>query len=234
MSIASVFSSMFAAPVAKPVPAHLDKLMEAIAEVAPLLSVAQCTVWADALLAPMRSSGIATARRIAAFLGQVSHESAGFTVLSENLNYSAERLCQVWPTHFNPFQAGICAHDQVSTGCRAYAERMGNGDISSGDGYRFRGAGLIQLTGRSNQTRFAVAAKIDPNTVGDYLRTPKGAAESACWFWTLADHKPSLNTQADLWDIASITRQINGGDNGAAERYALSAGALTALASAIA
>lgn len=177
--------------------------------------------WASVLLPWLASGGITTPRRLAAFLGQVSIESAGFTVLTENLNYSAERMCQVWPGHFSlpdGISLGIqCEHRPAVLANVVYCNRMGNGDGNTGDGWRFRGAGLIQLTGRANQTRFAAAAKVDPETVGDYLRTPRGAAQSAVWFWTTNN----LNALADGWFVTAISRRINGGDEGLQTRLGL-------------
>jgi putative chitinase len=179
-------------------------------------------LWAQMLDPFMWQWGIKTPRKIAAFIGQVSIESAGFSCVEENLRYSADRMCQVWPSHF-PAGAGgatarACEHNPEMLANVVYAERMDNGDFYSGDGWTFRGAGLIQLTGRENQTKFALYKRIVPERVGDYLRTPKGAAESACWAWSqLFD----LNPMAEGWFLTSISRKINGGDEGLQARIAL-------------
>lgn len=175
-------------------------------------------LWAEILDPFLWQWGIRTPRKIAAFIGQVSIESAGFSTLEENLNYSAERLAAVWPTRFSganlPY-ASVCAYNPEFLANRVYCDRMGNGDVASGDGWTFRGAGLIQLTGRANQSKFAAYCKMLPENVGAYLRTPKGAAESACWAWTqLLD----LNPAAEAWMLTAISRKINGGDEGLAAR----------------
>jgi putative chitinase len=175
-------------------------------------------LWAAALDPFMAASGITTPRRIAAFVGQVAWESTRFTQTAENLNYSAERLCAVWPSHFaSPLAALAYEHNPAPLACVVYADRMGNGEADSGDGYTFRGAGLIQLTGRDMHTKFAAAAKLDLATIGDYLRTSKGAAQSAVWFW----QTKNLNRYADLWLLTRLSEAVNGGTGGLAERIAL-------------
>lgn len=186
---------------------------------------ADAATWSAALAPFMAASGITTPRRAAAFVGQVTWESTRFTQIEENLNYSAERLCQVWPSRFHdPASSAPFAHNPEAVANFSYCNRMGNGPIDSGDGYRFRGAGLIQLTGRDNQTRFAKAIGRDPATIGDYLRTPKGAAQSAVWFW----QSKSLNRLADLWQIRQMTQVINGGVDGLDQRTAFCEAALKA------
>lgn len=181
--------------------------------------------WADALTPFMVASGITTPNRIAAFLGQVAVESAGFTVLTENLSYSAERLTAVWPNRFpNVLAAQPYARNPERLANRTYASRLGNGNEASGDGWTFRGAGLIQLTGRENQEAFAKACGITGD-VGGYLRTLKGAAQSACWFWSTR----GLNTLADGWQITAISKKVNGGTTGLSDRINLSTKAKAAL-----
>ena len=175
--------------------------------------------WASILAPFMLQSGISNPKRIAAFIAQVGIESAGFSTLEENLNYSAERLCQVWPSHFDsPETAAACAHNPQLIANAVYCERMGNGGLESNDGWKFRGAGLLQLTGRANHTAFATAAKVTVDTVGDFLRTPRGAAQGACWFWI----SKNLNAIADGWFITAVSRIVNGGTNGLQERIDLS------------
>lgn len=169
-------------------------------------------LWAEILDPYLWQWGLRTPRKVAAFIGQVSIESAGFTTMEENLNYSADRLCQVWPSHFpSVITANDCAHMPERIASIVYSSRMGNGDEASGDGWTFRGAGLIQLTGRYNQTKFAAYCEMTPESIGDYLRTPKGAAEGACWAWTqLFDLSPA----AEAWMISAISKKINGGVEG--------------------
>ena len=146
--------------------------------------------------------------------------------MQENLNYRAERLCQVWPARFpNLAAANECARNPERLANRVYASRMGNGDETSGDGWRFRGRGLIQLTGRSNYQRFANSLGCTIEEAAQRAETPRGAGESAAFFWSAN----SLNTLADTWSIDAMTRKINGGTAGAAERRHLCDTALAAI-----
>lgn len=155
-------------------------------------------------------------KRIAAFLAQCGHESAGFTARTENLNYSAKSLNAVFPKYF--VKAGRDAeeyHRQPEKIANVvYANRMDNGDTDSGDGWKFRGRGYIQLTGRHNYTKFAEAIDKDLDDTIEYLDTVEGALESACWFW--ASNK--LNGIADTGDIKLLTKRINGGYIGLEDR----------------
>lgn len=220
------FSALFShTPKPAPVPPAqpLDSLPGVIRAVAPHIDAA---AWATALAPVMRSSGIVTPRRIAMFAGQCAVESAGFTVLEENLNYSAGRLCQVWPARFPTLAAATpFAGNPQALACCVYADRMGNGDAASGDGWRFCGRGLIQLTGRSNYEAFAKAVTRPVDDVITWVTTPAGAAASACWFWTAR----GLNTLSDAWDVEGVTRRINGGTEGLAAREALCDAALAVL-----
>lgn len=216
-------TSMGASPPVTKV-TSIPHLTDAIRAVAPSSKV-HPQDWADALEPFMVSSGITTSRRVAAFVGQVSRESEGFSVLTESLNYSAARLVEVWPSHFSAATAEIYANHAVSIANHVYANRMGNGNEASGDGWKYRGAGLIQLTGKANQTEFAVDCHIQGD-IGDFLRTMRGAAESACWFWS----KNGLNNLADAWSITQITGRVNGGIADATNRVNLSNAAMKVFA----
>ena len=163
---------------------------------------------------------INTPERVAAFLAQCAHESGGFSVLKENLNYRWQSLRKVFPKYFpNDEIAKRYAskpNKQEAIANRVYANRMGNGDESSGDGYRFCGRGLIQLTGRNNYTKFAQSVDMTVEDVVEYLQTFEGAAQAACWFW----ETNRLNRFADENDIKSLTRAINGGYIGLEDRIA--------------
>jgi predicted chitinase/peptidoglycan hydrolase-like protein with peptidoglycan-binding domain len=176
----------------------------------------------ESLVAPMSAActrfGIDTPLRKAAFLSQCAHESGGFTRREENLSYRAERLMQVWPKRFPTIDvARRFARMPERLANNVYGGRMGNGDAASGDGWRFRGRGFKQLTGRSNYTAFAAAIGKTLDEVTDYALTDEGACLSAAWFW--ASNK--LNGLADKKDIRTLTERINGGLNGLAEREAL-------------
>lgn len=201
----------------------LDYLAAAIQKVAP---ASDCLRLANTLRPHMEAEGIGTTHRIAAFVGQCSVESMKFSRTEESLYYTADRMCEVWPSRFPTIEsAGPCALNPEVLANNVYANRMGNGDPASGDGWTFRGAGYIQLTGRAAQTAFAVVSGQPINTVGAYLRTPQGAAESACWYW--ADRR--LNALADAWEITSLSRVINGGSGGFLARLAACNAALKAI-----
>lgn len=173
--------------------------------------------WYDALCRFLPAYGIVTCLRVAAFLAQTHHESGGFKYLSENLNYRWESLRRVFPKYFpNDDIAKQYAHQPERIANRVYANRMGNGNEASGDGWRYRGQGLIQLTGFYNQNQFAEDTDIPIADVPNYLGTYDGAVQSACWFW----QKNNLNQWADEGNIIKITQIINGGTNGLDDRIA--------------
>lgn len=153
-------------------------------------------------------------QRLAMFIAQTAHESANFTRLSENLNYSQQGLLLVFPKYFNIITAKTYARNPEKIANRVYANRMGNGDQTSGDGWKYRGKGLIQLTGKNNHLKFAnYMNKTLVDTI-DFLLTKKGAVESACWFWKINN----LNLLSDKGDIIAVTKIINGGTNGLQDR----------------
>jgi putative chitinase len=158
---------------------------------------------------------INTKERVAGFLAQCGHESLDFTVLKENLNYGAKGLRGTFGKYF-PDDATAAKYERKPEmiANRVYASRMGNGNEASGDGYKFRGRGAIQLTGCANYTAFAkdVGKTIDETIT--YLETLEGAIESACWFWK----KNGLNEIADKKDITLMTKRINGGTIGLEDR----------------
>jgi putative chitinase len=174
--------------------------------------------WHQALSQLLPDYEINTPQRIAAFVAQCSHESAGFTALKENLNYKAVTLRKIFPKYFpSDDLANAYANmpnKQEAIANRVYASRMGNGDEHSGDGYRYCGRGLIQLTGKSNYQSFADSLEMNVEDVPEYLATFEGAAQSACWFW----ESNNLNQWADKGDILTLTKRINGGTIGLEDR----------------
>jgi putative chitinase len=207
----------------RPLPNHLDPMLRMVA---PHLADDERAAWVAALAEPLRKADITTPRCLAAFLGQCAVESGGFRDLEEDLSYSAARLCQVWPSRFpNAETAETCALQPEALANRVYANRMGNGDEASGDGWRFRGRGLIQITGRAAYETFARAANMTLDQVLGHAATRQGAADSAVWFWSTNQ----LNTLANTWSLDLITRKINGGTTGAAERTRLCEAALHAI-----
>lgn len=173
--------------------------------------------WATILTPLLTQYGIDTPQRIAGFLSQVGHESNNFTVIKENLNYSAEGLLKTFPKYFDAISAAECQKMPVAIANKVYANRMGNGDERSGDGFRYRGRGLIQLTGKTNYEQFALACGKSLIDTIAYLETKEGAAHSACWYW--AQNK--LNDFADIGDNLAMCKKINGGTNGLSERHKL-------------
>ena len=174
--------------------------------------------WHKALEQLFPDYEIDTPQRMAAFIAQCAHESGSFMFLTENLNYRWQSLRKVFPKYFPTDELAQDyanrPNKQEAIANRIYASRMGNGPEESGDGYRFRGRGLIQLTGRSNYTWFAASLEISPEEATEYLTTFEGAAQSACWFW----ETNKLNQWADKGDILTLTKRINGGTIGLEDR----------------
>jgi len=174
--------------------------------------------WHRALAQLLPDYDINTPQRIAAFVAQCAHESGGFTALKENLNYKTVTLRKIFPKYF-PDDA-IANHyaslpnKQEAIANKVYASRMGNGDEASGDGYRYCGRGLIQLTGKNNYQSFADSLEMNVEDVPEYLATFEGAAQSACWFW----ESNNLNQWADKGNILTLTKRINGGTIGLDDR----------------
>ena len=164
----------------------------------------------------LSASGIDTKERVSMFLAQCGHESGGFTRFVENLNYSAKGLRGTFPKYF-PDDATAIAYERKpeKIANKVYANRMGNGPESSGDGFKYRGLGLIQLTGKDNFTAFSKDTGIDLVTDPEKYRTDLSViVKTAIWFW----NKNNLNKFADSKDILGSTKKINGGINGILER----------------
>jgi len=174
--------------------------------------------WYEALNEILPEYEINTPGRVAAFMAQCAHESGNFRVLKENLNYKAPSLRKIFPKYFT--DDAIAAHyaglpnKQEAIANRIYANRMGNGPEESGDGFRYCGRGLIQLTGKENYTWFAASLDIPVEEASEYLQTFEGAVQSACWFW----ETNNLNQWADKGDILTLTKRINGGTIGLEDR----------------
>lgn len=178
----------------------------ALADVAPRLDVA---AWSGPLADAFRVFQFNTPRRIAAALGQFLVEAGpAFSATSENLDYtSALRLAMIFPREIpDAVAAQPYVNNPVALGNLVYANRLGNGDVDSGDGYRFRGRGLIQITGRDLYTQLAGAVGVSLDTLPDWCATPGGAAMSGCWFLEMRGALPL----ADAWEISAITKAVNG------------------------
>lgn len=173
------------------------------------------TYWHNALQQLLPDYGIDTPHRLAAFLAQCAHESGNFVFIKENLNYKWQSLRKVFPKYFPNDQIAQQYEKQPEKiANRVYANRMGNGPEDSGDGWRFCGRGLIQVTGRDNYSWFAASLDISPEEASEYMETFEGAAQSACWFW----ETNNLNQWADRGDIVTLTKRINGGVIGLEDR----------------
>jgi putative chitinase len=178
--------------------------------------------WYEALAEILPKYGITTQRRVAHFLSQTGHESGNYKVLEENLNYSEKALNSVFGRYFGAppkRNAAEYARKPEKIANYVYMDEFRSkggqmGNVQEGDGYRFRGRGLKQLTGRNNYTNFGKTVGMTAEQAADYVATEKGAIESACWFWDTN----KLNTIADTDDVVKMTKRINGGDIGLADR----------------
>lgn len=171
--------------------------------------------WVHALNAILPDYEINTPQRVAAFIAQCAHESGGFKFLTENLNYRAVTLRKLFSKYF-PTDELAQAYEKKpeKIANRIYGGRMGNGPEETGDGFRYCGRGLIQLTGKANYQSFADSIETPVEEVSEYLQTFEGAVQSACWFW----ESNSLNQYADAGDIKMMTKRINGGFIGLEDR----------------
>ena len=174
------------------------------------------TNWFNSFIDSLPEDMIESPNRIAGFLAQTSHESGKYKFLVENLNYSDKGLLKTFPKYFNESNVMEYARKPEAIANRVYANRMGNGDEASGDGWKYCGRGLIQLTGKNNYQAFADSEQMDIEELPNYLTTYVGAVRSALWFW----NKNNLNVTADAGDLVMMTKKINGGTHGLAERTA--------------
>lgn len=194
---------------AAPVPVTADQIRQIMPGAG-----ARADDYADALNAAMTAHGITTPEQRAAFLAQVSVESGDLRNTVENLNYSARRLTQVWPSRFPTLASATpYAHNPEALANNVYANRLGNGDAASGDGYLFRGRGLMQVTGRDNYR--AAGHEADPETLAE----PQTAADTAAAFWADNGLNGRTGTELNRADFDGISRTVNGGNHGSDERW---------------
>jgi putative chitinase len=209
-----------------------------IKAVMPAATPANIALYCAPLAAAADEFSIHTSARVAVFLAEVAVESNELAAVEENLMYTAQGLANTWPKHYAaslvkdgkgnypPNQLAKQLHRRPEAiANNIYANRLGNRDEASGDGWKHRGAGLIQATGAENQLKIAAHFNIDPEHIGDWLRTPEGAARSAAWFF--ATH--GCIEAADKGDIDTASRDVNGGDIGLKRRRAYFATACAAL-----
>lgn len=170
--------------------------------------------WYSVYTKVLPTYGIMGELREAHFIAQMGHESGDFKFLVENLNYSAQGLLKTFPKYFTPAQAARYARKPQMIASRVYANRMGNGSEASGDGWKYRGRGIIQITGKYNYSEYAKYKGISLDDAVDFLMTKEGAMDSACWYWM----SRGLNSMADKDDLIGITKRINGGLKGYEDR----------------
>ena len=221
--ILNMFSHGKATPVPDPVQpteSVLHKqLLVAFKAVAPHMSAIDAAEWAVAAETPMNRENITSVNRIALFMAHAAVESWYFTKLAEDLNYTnAERIYSVFRTHFASYaDASSYVNNPEKLANHVYANRYGNGNELSGDGWKFRGRGCIGITFRGNYIPFAKYCGKTLDEAVSYLDTKEGAIAAAVWYWSTKN----LNPLADTWQISASTRIITGGDNGISDRIKL-------------
>jgi putative chitinase len=190
----------------------------------------EVAAWCEELNKALPKYDITTDQRIAGFISQCAHESMDFNAMSENLNYREETLNKVFPRYFGPGKRNAAEYAKNPEKIANYVymdefrtSKLGN--TQPGDGWRFRGRGLKQLTGRDNYTRFAKDYDMTAEEAAVWVETKEGALASALWFW----NTNNLNPIADTGNVAALTKKINGGDIGLADRQARYAKAMAAL-----
>lgn len=164
----------------------------------------EISVWLELLNKYLPDNGLVKKEQVAMFIAQTAHESANYTLLSENLNYSSLGLLKIFPKYFNEKTALIYQRNPQKIANKVYANRMGNGNEESGDGWRFRGAGIIQTTGKNNHTAFAKFIEMSVNDAADYLRTKEGALRGALYYW-------NINKLTNITSVDTVSDIINKG-----------------------
>lgn len=188
--------------------------------------------WYEALVKILPKYDITTKKRVAHFVSQCAHESNNFRSLEENLNYSEDALNRVFSRYFGAGKRSAAEYARNPEKIANYvymdehrSARGALGNTQAGDGWRFRGRGLKQLTGRNNYTNFGKSTDMSAEEAARYVATPKGAVESACWFW----NTNKLNKIADTDDVVLMTKRINGGNIGLQDRQKRYANAIKLL-----
>jgi putative chitinase len=183
----------------------------------PSTQAATLTKYVEPLNNLFKGGHFSTVNRQAGFLSQAGFESQYFTHVEENLNYSAEGLIKTWPHVFTQVTAAQYAHQPIKIANAAYANKMGNGNELSGDGWKFRGRGLFQLTGHDNYAAAAKGLLMNIDVLTDNLILPEEAVQTAAWYWT----ENKLEHWADLDDIKELTRHVNHAMLGLEQRTAI-------------
>ena len=193
--------------------------------IVPSVTLAKVNDLLNALNKAMQEFSINTPIRQCAFIAQTAHESAGYAFLIENLNYSAQALINTWPSRFTAKNAPLYARQQQKIANYVYSNRLGNGNEASGDGWKYRGRGIIQITGKDNYRNCGVDLGLDLVTSPELLEQLEHAFRSGAWFW----NSRKLNDLADKEDFVRITKAINGGTIGLEDRMKYYTRAKTAL-----
>jgi putative chitinase len=204
------------APAPTPEPSSGGLSPDQLVDIVPSVSDEKADSLGRALNQAMEEASINTPLRQAAFIAQVAHESMGLTRFVENLNYSAEGLLKVFGRHFDEGEVEQFARQPEKIANRVYANRLGNGDEDSGDGWRYRGRGFIQVTGKDNYREAGKSLNQDLVDKPELAEGLEVGAQVAAWYWTSRD----LNSYADRGQFDTITKRINGGLNGLNERRA--------------
>lgn len=189
---------------------------EQLRQIVPTLSDSKCREYLPYLLKIMSEFEINTPLRVATFIAQTAHESGGYITLIENLNYSAQRLLQVFPRKFTQATAINYDRQPQKIANYLYANKIGNGDETSGDGWRYKGRGVVQVTGRGNYKACGVELGLDLIAFPELLEQSLNAFRSAGWYWK----SRNCNSFADRGDFIGLTKAINGGLNGLDDRKA--------------
>jgi putative chitinase len=193
----------------------MEITVEQLRKIMPKLKLEKAEEYLPFLNSAMEEFYINTELRVSAFLSQLAHESSELSRLVENLNYSAKGLLLTFSKYFNINQVDSYAHEPEKIANKVYADRMGNGNQASGEGWKYRGHGPIQLTGKANHILCGIDLKIDLVNHPELAAEKENMFRVAAWFWD----KNKLNALADSGEYKKITRSINGGYNGLDERY---------------
>lgn len=190
--------------------------LELFCSALPKLKKEKAAEWFPVLQTELPKYFVNSPERVAMFLAQTAHESGDYSTLTENLNYSAKGLMTTWPKRFDAAKAAQCERKPELIANIVYANRMGNSNEQSGDGWKYRGRGILQITGRDNYKKFSIDTFNDERVLAnpDFILTVEGAVKSACWFWK----RNMLNDLSDKSDIVNVTKRINGGTIGIEDR----------------
>ena len=204
----------------------MDVTLDLLQKIFPSTPAKVLTTFVGPLNDTLGKYEINTVPRLAMFLAQCGHETGGFTRIEENLMYGGERLLVVYPKYFKNVNTSLYERNPEKIANHVYCNRMGNGPEESGDGYKFRGRGLIQTTGKYNYQLLATVWNMSLDEVVKFMGLPIGAVKSAAEFW----RKQNLNAYADTKDVDGATKIINGGYKGLEERKALFSKVMSVLA----